>query len=757
MLTPFIPESSDPNHRDRFPDIIRLERKVDGLLNLVEPVPYQSPVSDPPPAGVLTYWAAIKRRRFLVLTGGIAIAAASWYFTSRLPKLYLASTTIEILEPDRGSMNMQNFSKGNENMFNQETYLQTQVSLIESKSLLQRVGQQLLSQGVIGPSDLPGSSAAVQSDPVLSLANITVTPVRGTRLVSVAYCARSPQLAAKVANSLAAEYIQQDVDARVNTAEQTRMWLETQLQETKRKLEGSEARLQNYARSSGLLYTTPKGTPAEETEDKLQFLAHDLSEAEARRASLEARYLTLARASAGKDDEADSEPLREIQSRLLDLRRQRAALGSQYTSEYSKVKELDAQIATLQEGEAKEYNRWLVQQYSAYQTEVAHEKLLEDAYKHQAGVVSDQATKAINYNVLKREVETNRNLYDALLAGMKEAGVNASARVRNARIVDAAEPPLLPFSPHPTRTAAVGLIAGLMLGAALVLLKGSGDRRVNSPGVAQSYLNVPELGVIPSTKPHLLPTARHAALAAGNEHGFSVRNMSFSGFIRNQPVRTDTPVFEAFHSVVTSILSPGRSINVPRVLLVTSGALHEGKSTVIGNLALMAAQIGQRVVLIDGDLRNPRQHQIYSASNEKGLSNLLLSAEVLGEHTLSSFIQKTEVPGLSLLPSGPLSDSVATMLHSPRLGELISRLRVNYDLVLIDTPPVLPFADARIFGKLADAVVLVVRAGQTTRDTAVAAKARFVEDGLLVFGTVLNDWNGKEAPYEYGRDRAYRH
>jgi succinoglycan biosynthesis transport protein ExoP len=340
---------------------------------------------------------------------------------------------------------------------------------------------------------------------------------------------------------------------------------------------------------------------------------------------------------------------------------------------------------------------------------------------------------------------------------MKEAGVNASARVRNARVVDAAEPPSRPYSPRPVQTAAVGLIAGLMLGAAFVLVKETGDRRVKSPGMAPSYLNVPELGVIPSTKPHLLPTARRSSLTESGENRSSARGLtSLGGFMRGDPALKGSPVFEAFHSVVTSILSPGRSYNVRRVLVVTSGALHEGKSTVIGNIGLMAANIGRRVVMIDGDLRNPRLHQIYRAPNEKGLSDLLLKRNPLAEDDLADSIWQTEVPGLTLLPSGKLTDSVATMLHSERLAEIVTQLRAEFDLVLIDTPPVLPFADARIFGKLADAVILVVRAGQTTRDLALAAKARFIEDGLPVFGTILNDWNGKEAPYEYGGDHAYR-
>lgn len=759
MFTQLIPEPS-PSSPDQALDISRLERKLDGLLESLEPVPAQAPLAEPP-TGLPTYWAALKRRKLLVLLVGLTVAALAWYYSDKQPKRYQARTVLEILEPDRGSMHMQNFNPG-PNSFSQETYLQTQFNLLQSKSLLKRVGQHLLAAGVITAADLPPDSAESEStrksqiDPLLSLSQISVSPVRGTRLVEVTYNAKDPKLAATIANAFATEYIQQDVDARVNTSEQTRTWLQKQLEDTKEKLETSESRLQQYAKTSGLLYTSPKGNAAEQTEDKLQFLARDLSESQAKLASLQAKYETLVRSPDSKVDEADSVALHDIQARLLDLQRQRAALNSQYTSEYSKVKELDAQIATLREGESKEYSRWLVQLWGAYKTELAHEKLLESAYNQQTEVVGDQATKAIHYNVLSREVETNRNLYDALLAGMKESGVNASARVRNARIVDPAEPPLQPFSPRPIQIASVGLLAGLMIGAGFVLVSETGDRRVKSPGMVSSYLNVPELGVIPSTKPHLLPTARRASLLTDAPEGPTVRRAGLGRFSRDEPALKGSPIFEAFHSVVTSILSPGRSSNVPKVLVLTSGSLHEGKSTVIGNVALMAAQIGKRVVLVDGDLRNPRLHHIYRVPNDRGLSDLLFEAAQLPEGVLDSTIWQTEIPGLSLLPSGPSTNNVASLLHSQRLVEIVNKLRADFDLVLVDTPPVLPFADARIFGKLADAVILVVRAGQTTRELALAAKARFTEDGLPVFGTILNDWNGKEPPYDYGGDHAYR-
>lgn len=743
-----IPERFSPRRTDPPQDVVSLERKLDELLCTLEPLPYQQPGAElGAPVGISTYWETLKRRKLVVLLTGLLLAAAAWFYSSRQPKLYEARTTLEILEPNRGSMNMQNFSSGPGSLFNLETYMETQFSLLRSRSLLNRVGRSLVNAGVISERDLAGSykpdsseagSFAESGGSALSLSRLTVTPVRGTRLVQIAYSANNPQLAAKTANAFASEYIQQDVDNRVNGAEQTRSWLEEELENSKSRLESSEAKLQEYARSSGLLFTSPKGNTAEQTEDKLQFLAQDLSEAQAKRASLEARYDTAVAAPVSKVDQADSPALHDIQARLLDLRRQRASVNAEYTPAYSKAKDLDAEIAALEDGEAREYKRWLAQLYSAYQTELTHEKLLTEEYKKQADVVSDQASKAIHYNVLKREVETNRNLYDALLAGMKEAGVNASARVRNARIVDPAEPPEAPYSPQPVRTAAVGLIAGLTLGAAFVLLRDTGDRRVRNPGVAPTYLNVPELGVIPSADPRLLTSAR---LDLNRKD----RNFALEG----------SQLSDAFHSVVTSILSPYRSSDVPRVLLVASGTSHEGKTTIIGNLGLMAAQIGRRVVAIDGDLRNPSLHRLHKVGNEKGLADLLREQNEIPPETLLSCIRPTEAPNLSLLTAGSTGDNIASLLNSPRLPEIIARLRDNFDLVLIDTPPVLPFPDARIIGKTSDAVILVMRAGQTTRDLALAAKARFIEDGLPVFGTILNAWSRKDAPYAYNSYYAY--
>jgi succinoglycan biosynthesis transport protein ExoP len=734
------PSSPDgPEILPHNPELARLESKVDQLLGTLA-----GPPIEPPRVGPLTYWRALKRRKFLVVFVALACAAAGWFVSQRQERMYRAHTLVELLEPGQQYMNMRNFNSGSAPLFTQDVYVDTQVDLLQSRSLLKAVANRLgmpwpaSTVAPQGKGALTGSDTTGDQELPINPANIGVSPLRGTRLINVTYEAKDPKLAADVLNALTAEYIQQDVDTRVSNSEQMRVWLLKQLEDVKAKLEESEGRLQTYARSSGLLLTSPKGNAGEEADDKLQYLATELSEAQAKRASLEARYLVAqAKAADPASTNADSGQLHDIASKLVELRRELASLNTTFTPDYYKVQQLKAEVTQLEAEQTKESSRWLAQIRDGYETELRHEQLIEAEYKQQADLVGDQASKAIHYNVLKREVETNRNLYDALLGGMKEAGVNASARVRNARVVDAAEPPQQPYRPTPVRNAAIGLVSGLLLGAAFVVLKDTSDRRLRGPGAASNYLNVPELGSIPSARRTLI-----------SKPGSEMARWTQVNGTRSRPSNGGA-VGDALHSIATSILFSGGASRPPKVIVMTSAAVHEGKTTVIGNLAMMMSKVGQRVVVVDGDLRNPRLHNIYGLSNEQGLSELLADSKPLAHGAAMSLAKQTEIPRLYFLSSGAARDNIATVLHTRRLIDVVDQLREEFDLVLIDTPPVLRFADARVFGKLADAVILVVRSGHTTRDMAMAAKVRLTEDGLPVFGTILTDWDGKDSAYEY--------
>jgi succinoglycan biosynthesis transport protein ExoP len=287
------------------------------------------------------------------------------------------------------------------------------------------------------------------------------------------------------------------------------------------------------------------------------------------------------------------------------------------------------------------------------------------------------------------------------------------------------------------------------------------DHTLREPGDAQFWTNLPELGVIPAASAEASKRvyyARRKALPAGDSSGGEialalgcrttpgsmVELMSWS----NKP----SMLAEAFRAVLTSIMFSGENGVRPRLLVLTSGSPREGKTTVVSNLAIALAEVRQRVLVIDADLRKPRMHELFDLSNDRGLSTLLSEEGPLNgslSSALEGMVQETSVPNLHVLPSGPSTYAAANLLYSPVLKELLAHFKNDFDMVLIDTPPMLSMSDARVAGRLADAVIFVARAGQTTRDAVVAAHQRFAEDRIPVLGTILNDWDPRRAPNGY--------
>jgi capsular exopolysaccharide synthesis family protein len=357
-------------------------------------------------------------------------------------------------------------------------------------------------------------------------------------------------------------------------------------------------------------------------------------------------------------------------------------------------------------------------------------------------------------------VDSTRQLYDAMLQRLKEASIAAAMRASNIRVVDAARAPLGPYKPNSTRNAALGVLAGLFLGVAFVVMRERADRSIQEPGDSSFYLNLPELGVIPhaGAARHRLYYLRRKRLAKpaapAAETGLVKSDVPDQVELASWQHKPSL-VAESVRAILASILFSGNNGDRPRVLVVTSGSPKEGKTTVASNLAIALAEVHQRVLLIDGDMRKPRLHEIFDVGNERGLSDVLKENVALGESGLAGVIQQTRLENLFLLPSGPVSSAAATLLFSRQMPGLLRDLQREFDSILIDTPPMLQMPDARVLGRLADAVLLVVRAGHTTRDAAMAARQRFEEDGTQVLGTILNDWDPKASGGYYKYYRYY--
>jgi capsular exopolysaccharide synthesis family protein len=286
---------------------------------------------------------------------------------------------------------------------------------------------------------------------------------------------------------------------------------------------------------------------------------------------------------------------------------------------------------------------------------------------------------------------------------------------------------------------------------AFVVTRERADRTLQEPGDSQYFLNVPELGIIPAAE-----TARGRHYYLGRKKDEETGRSLVA--LRAEPISQRTPelvtwqekpsmVAEAFRVVLTSILFSGQNGTRPKILVLTSPSPREGKSTVTSNLAIAMAQVNKRTLLIDADLRRPRQDAIFQVPNDRGLSDFLGGTYVADQ--AKEIIRETKIPGLYILPSGPSSPIASNLLFSKAMPDLLEHLKQDFDMVLIDTPPMLQMPDARVLGRMAGAVILVLRAGSTTRDAALAARQRFAEDKTNLLGTILNDWNPKSSPGGY--------
>jgi capsular exopolysaccharide synthesis family protein len=717
-------------------------------------------------SGLLEYWHMLRRRKgTLVLIACLGLLAAVLVTLPQTP-VYQARTTIEIQNLNENFLNMRDVSQtANEGGSNPaESDLQTQISILQSESVLSQViakldlGKKLAAEKNQGRLSawrqalhLPQSKPASTVADILPLVarNLKVRVQANTRLVEILYDSTDPLLAAAIANTLTAEFIRQNLDSRWQTTQKTGEWLTAQMEDVRIKLEKSEEQLQAYARAAGLMFTSEKDNVADE---KLRQLQQELSRAQADRVIRQSKYELATTASADSLPEVLDDPtLKDYQVKLTDLRRQLAELSSTLTPSHPSVKKIQAQVSTLEAALAQTRANVTHRIQNEFESAQRRERLLAASYDAQARVITEQSARVTHYNILKREVDNNRQLYDSMLQHVKEAGIASALHASNVRVVDPARPPARPYKPSLLLNSMLGLFAGGFLGIAFIVMRSRADRSIQAPGEASLYLDVPELGVIPSADAALSRSFAYYRQARGAETKKPEKENLKSPVELVTWQKRPSALADSFRSTLASILYSGENGNRPRVVALTSAGPREGKTTVASNLALAVAEIGRRVLLIDGDLRKPRLHEIFHVSNAWGLSDLLEGTKP--PEGLEAMVIGTCYRDLYLLPAGSVASSISNLLHSPRALELLQRMRQQFDMVIIDTPPMLQMSDARVLGKLADGVILVVRSARTTKETVAAAGQRLAEDGTRVLGTVLNEWdprNASHAGYGYG-------
>ncbi len=548
--------------------------------------------------------------------------------------------------------------------------------------------------------------------------SLQINSIPRTRLLEIRFSSPDPALAANAVNTLIDSYIEQNYKTRLDATMRTSDWLTQQLSELQMRVEESQEKLVRYQKQHGILGIDEKENIIT---SKLDELNKELTAAEADRMQKESVYRL---AGSGDPDLLTSvdptSSLGKLRGQEEDLHRQLAQASVHFQPTYPKVEELNKQMAAVQADIQIETARLASKYQKDYLAALERENLLRASLESQKTEENRLNESAIEYSLLKRDVDSNRQLYEGLLQKLKEAGVMSGLRSSNVRIVDPASPPTSPSSPNIPHNLFLSLMVGLAGGLGLAFVLESRDTTVHSLEQVRMITALPSLAVIPmSSRPNrALPAAK---------------NISRSATAMVSAVRPKSEIAEAYRALRTSILlsKTGKSA---KILMVTSALPLEGKTTTSINLAIVLAQHGSRVLLVEGDMRRSGITQILSLKSEIGLSTILSQST----DPNAVILPIADVPNLSVLPAGPVALHPSEMLASSRMRELIRGLEPDYDHIIIDTPPVLSVTDAALLSALADSTLLVIRAGMTSR-----AALRRVHDVLThvdarIMGVILN-------------------
>ncbi len=725
------------------------------------PVPPRADSQREAPLDLLAYWRVLRKRRWTVLTLFVTVWLLVLIGTLKMRPVFEARGLIEI---EKENPNFLTVKELFELETVSDTYLETQYKVLRSDALARRVIQQLRLDRIpeFNPAASAAGTVAAASGPEpapgpetleATLASyhqrLAITPVKRSRLVEISFQSHDPELAAAVVNALTENYIDQSLEVRWQATQKASEWLSQQLDGLKLKLEHSEEELQRYARENGLLFLETRDGQLEHIlDERLRQLQEELTRAQAERFERESRYRLVEAGHLQALPGDESKVIEDLLVRLADLRRERAELATLFTGEYPRVRQLDNQIAELEQLLAAERARIAERIGNAYRAALAREQMLMRAFAEQQRQQNQIAERSVQYNILKREVETNRQLYEALLQRLKEAGVSSGIKSSNIRVVDRATPPRRPAKPNLLLNLILGTVFGLGLGIGAALLAEYVDNSLKSAEEIERYLQIPTLAFIPAEGSLVgrrgavygrLPQLPSGAWVGRRTQKPNGKPAPGPGpWLRiDRLERERSALVEAFASLRTSVLLSAAD-RPPRTLLVTSAQPGEGKTTISTNLAISLAQLGQRVLLIDGDMRRPSVHLIFELGRELGLSGYLS-----GRAEWMELVRPTGVLGLDALVCGPIPPNPAELLSGERMPALLQQAARQYHVVIVDSPPVLHVSDSRVLATLVEGVVLVVKARATPRELAQRARAGIESVGGHVLGVVLNQLDAR--------------
>ena len=673
------------------------------------------------------------RRKLGLIAAILALSlVAGVLYTMAQPSLYTAQTSVQINDQSERVLR-QGEDLESTNSYD-ERFLKTQIDVLKSRGLAVRVAQKLKLFGnpgfaaAMGGEESTGLPAAIDRDITIGRlrGNLNVELPYDSRIVTIAFTSGDPALSAQIANAFASEFIQSNLQRKYDSSAYARQFVSNQLAETKQRVEDSERALNAYARSAGLIRTLDTGSEGDKgsgsggggsvTTASLLQLNSAANDARQARIAAEVRWQAFNSVPlASTKDVLSNANYQILLTQRAGLETKLQELRAEHLDDYPGVRELKAQLAEVNRQLQMSANNVRNSVRSDLASAIAAERELAAQVNSLKGATLSEQDRSVQYNLLAREADTNRELYDGLLQRYKELNAAAGVATSNVAIIDVAEPPLGPSSPNHPRNIAFALFLGLFLAAAVVFLSIQLDDAIRVPEDMEAKLGLPLLGIVPHSE----------------------------GDPQQALLDPKSQMSEGYNALRASLLH-STPAGIPAVLLVTSAQPGEGKTTTSQAVALTLARLGKSVLLVDGDLRRPALHQVFSLANQRGLSSLLTSLD-----PLESAVQPTAEPRLSVLPSGPIPPSPTELIASNRFRALIDQMAEKFDVVVIDSPPILGLADAPTMAALADGVVFVVEAGRSRRGALKAALRRLRAMRPNLLGGVLTKFDTTRAANKY--------
>ncbi|SFG20669.1 capsular exopolysaccharide family [Novosphingobium sp. CF614] len=682
-------------------------------------------------------WRILMKWRWLILGVLIAGVAVSIIVTISTTPVYRATSTLEINTEPMQLMQQQTDLQPVAR--NEPQFLATQIGLLSSRTLAERVMRGLsladdesFVKGYPNRADREGAAIAKL------MGHLEVTPLRGSNLIMIGYKDPDAGRSARVVNAFAQGFIDSSLERRYNATAFARQFLQSRLDATRTKLEVSERALVAYARANNILslgstsVTTGKdggsaggGSTAQDSlsAQSLVSLNDALSAAIGDRIAAEQAYREGA--SAASTSAEDSPAIQGLRAQLAGVQADYQQKLGTFRPDYPEMVALRQRMESINRSIATGTGKLRSSQSNAlraaYLAARGREQQLQAQVNAYRSNVLELRNRGIQYNILQRDLDTNRSMYDALLQRLKEVSTTGGVGESQASIVDNATPPSAPFIPNVYENLAIGLLAGLVLGLGLAFAIEFIDDTLKTPDDVINKLRVPLLGVVPKGD----------------------KGTSFVDALKEQR----SEISEAYYTIMSSIQFVSNN-SFPRTVLVTSTRPSEGKSSSALALAQNLARTGSRVLLVDADMRKPSFKT--NQPDEIGLATLLVSPGSAKDH-----VAATSIPNLSLLPSGPVPLNPAQLLATNRIDTILMELVEHFDVVVIDSPPILGFADVPILSAICDATILVVEAGAVRRPAVLSSLRRLLAANGQVIGTILTKYNPKNGGYGYGYGAGY--